>query len=63
MGRAPSEVTIVYNVSNEVDREPAADAGAASATASPGGAFGLTEKAVSGNTITLKLLVNENRLG
>ena len=53
-GLAPSEVTVVYNVSNELDANQQLTLAAASATASLGGAFGLTEKAVSGNTITLK---------
>jgi len=53
-GPAPSEVTIVYNISNEVGTNKQLTLAAATATASLGGAFGLTEKAVTGNTITLK---------
>ena len=53
-GLAPSEVTIVYNISNEVDTSRELKLAAAYATASIGGGFGLTEKSVTGNTVTLK---------
>jgi hypothetical protein len=53
-GLAPSEVTVVYNISNEKGAHEDLTLAAATATASLGGAFGLTQKSVTGNTITLK---------
>ena len=53
-GLAPSKVTISYNVSSEDDGSGTLKLAAPTSVASIGGEFGLTHKAISGNTVTLE---------
>lgn len=53
-GLLPSEVTIVYNVSDEKDANQKLTLGASYPPVTLGGELGLTQKSMSGNTVTLK---------
>jgi hypothetical protein len=53
-GLSPSEVTIVYNVSDETEKNGKLTVGASYPPMTLGGELGLTQKAISGNTVTLK---------
>jgi hypothetical protein len=53
-GLAPSEIAICYNLTNEADAQNELRLAADYATASIGDEFGLTQKSIDGNTVTLK---------